>query len=142
VAAIDDWGTIRPSAFATTIIDLAQRGWLTITEEGDTHRFTRTQQTSHEVPINSFEHKVLWRLFPPGRFTVTQEELIDEAKDDPSGSSAWMSSFRKAVAEAYRAQGYHDHSGCLPWVVQIVLVLVMAATTAVAFALGAWIGAA
>ena len=33
VAAIDDWGVISPSAFASTVIDLAQRGWLTVTEE-------------------------------------------------------------------------------------------------------------
>jgi hypothetical protein len=142
IAAVDGWGAIRPTAFATTIIDLAQRGWLTITEEGGTHRFTRSQQTTDEVPINSFEHKVLWRLFPEGRASVTQDELIDEAKADPTESSAWMSEFRGEVGEAYGALGYHDHSGCAPWLVNVALVLLGAATTVVALALGAWLGAA
>jgi hypothetical protein len=142
VAAIDDWGTVRPAAFATTILDLAQRGWLTITEEGATHRFTRSQQTTDEVPINAFEHKVLWRLFPEGRSSVTQDELVDEATDDRTEAAAWMTDFRSQVGDAYNALGYHDHSGCAPWFVNLALVLVTAATTAVAIALGGWVGAA
>ena len=38
VAAIDDWGVISPSAFASTVIDLAQRGWLTVWREPGGHR--------------------------------------------------------------------------------------------------------
>ena len=141
IAAVDSWGTIRPAAFATTIIDLAQRGWLTITDEGATHRFTRSQQTTDEVPINAFEHKVLWRLFPEGRPTVTQDELVDEATDDRTEAATWMSDFRGQVGEAYNALGYEDHNGCAPWLVNLVLVLITAGTTVVALAFGAWFGA-
>jgi uncharacterized membrane protein len=142
VAAIDDWGTISPAAFANTVIDLAQRGWLSITEEGDGHRFTRTQQTADEVPLRPYENRVLWRLFEGGRASVTQEELVDEAKDDRTASASWMSELKQEIRLDYDAQHYQERGRATPWLIHATVLLVVGAAAAVAVLLQAWIGAA
>lgn len=140
VGAIDDWGVIDSKAFAATLIDLAQRGWLTITEEEDGHRFTRTQQTTDELPLRDYESKALWKLFDGGRATVTQDELVDEAKAARTSSAEWMSSFKAQVKADYDAQQYQAKHGCLPWLLWVVLVLVCGGTAALAFLMTAWVG--
>jgi uncharacterized membrane protein YgcG len=142
VAAIDDWGVVSPSAFASTVIDLAQRGWLTITEEPGGHRFTRSQQTTDELPLRDYESQVLWRLFEGGRATVTQDELVEEAKGDRTGSAAWMTSFKAQVRGDYDAQQYQERHRPAPWMVHLLILLAVGGAAVAAFALGAWIGAA
>ena len=46
-----------------------------------------SQQTEDELPLRDYESKALWRLFNDGRPTVTQDELVDEAKDDRTSSA-------------------------------------------------------
>lgn len=140
IAAIDDWGVVGSDAFATTVLDLAQRGWLTITEEGGGHRFTRTQQTEDELPLRSFESKALWKLFAGSRPTVTQEELVEEAKDNRESSSAWMSSFKSDIQSDYNAQAYQEKKGCLPYLLHLALVGILALAAVVAIALGSVLG--
>jgi uncharacterized membrane protein YgcG len=142
IAAIDDWGVIDSKAFATTVVDLAQRGWLTITEENGGHRFTRSQQTEDELPLRGYESKVLWKLFDGGRPTVTQDQLVAEARADRSESATWMTSFKGEVRSDYQAQGYQAKQGCLPWLLHAVIVLVVGGTAVAAFLLQAWIGGA
>jgi uncharacterized membrane protein YgcG len=142
VAAIDDWGVVNSSAFASTVIDLAQRGWLTVTEEPAGHRFTRSQQSADELPLRDYESQVLWRLFDNGRSTVTQDQLVDEAKDDRTGSATWMQSFKAAVRRDYDAQQYQERNRPAPWGLHALIVLAIGGAAVAAFAFGAWIGAA
>ena len=103
VAAIDDWGVISPSAFASTVIDLAQRGWLTVTEEPGGHRFTRTQQTTDELRCATTSRRCSGGCSPV-EGGHTQDELVDEAKDDRTASATWMQSFKAQVRADYDAQ--------------------------------------
>ena len=140
VASIDDWGGVDSKSFAATLVDLAQRGWLVITPEGDDHRFTRTDKAEGE-PLKDYEAAVLWRLFPVGRHTVTQDELTSEAKASRSVSAAWLSGFRSQVKADYDAQGYQARTGCVPWLLHLLVVITLGAVTIGAFALQAWVGA-
>ena len=142
VAAIEGWGVVDSHAFANTVLDLAQRGWLTITEEGTGHRFTRSQQTTDELPLRDYESKALWRLFEDGRPTVTQDELVDEATDDRAASATWMGAFKVQIQHDYSQQHIQEKKGCGPIFFHVLLVLVLAGTCAVAIAFGAWVGAA
>lgn len=139
VASIDDWGAIDSKAFVATIVDLAQRGWLTITPEGDDHRFTRSTKAEGE-PLRDYEAAVLWRLFPVGRPTVTQRGLTDEAKADPELSAAWMRGFRSQVKVEYDSHGYEARNGCLPWLLHAALVVVLGVVGVAGLALQAWVG--
>jgi uncharacterized membrane protein len=140
IAAVDDWGVVGNDAFATTVLDLAQRGWLTITEEGGGHRFTRTQQTEDEMPLRSFESKALWKLFENGRPTVTQDELVDEAKASRTSSSSWMSGFKSQIQNEYNQQQYQEKKGCLPYVLHFGLVGLLALLAVGALVFGSLVG--
>jgi uncharacterized membrane protein YgcG len=139
IASIDDWGGVDSKAFAATLVDLAQRGWLAITPEDDDHRFTRSQKVDGE-PLTDYEAAVLWRLFPVGRHTVTQEELTDEARTERTVSAAWLRGFRAQVKADYDAQGYQARTGCLPWLLHAVILVVVGLVAAGALGVRAWIG--
>jgi len=141
IASVDDWGGVDNKAFAATVVDLAQRGWLTITADGDGHRFTRTQKAEGE-PLKEYEAGVLWRLFAGGRPTVTQDELTDEAKAERTVSAGWMSAFRSQVRADYDVQGYQARTGCLPWLLHVLVIAVLGLVGAGALGLEAWVGGA
>ncbi|MBA2497855.1 MAG: DUF2207 domain-containing protein [Acidimicrobiia bacterium] len=149
IGAVESWGGVETKAFASIVIDLAQRGWLTITEEardgflGDSteFRFTRSGPPTDDV-VRPYEAAVLARVFAGGgRDSVTQEELKREAELDRTGSAAWISELKRDVATDYGAQGYESKNGCLPWVLHGVVVLVVLAAGAGAAALGSPVGA-
>lgn len=142
VAAVDSFGAVGQGAFAQTVLDLAQRGWLTITEEGDDHRFTRSQQTEDEKPLRDYESKVLWRLFPDGQPTITQDQLVSQAKADRTGSAEWMSSFKAMVTADYESKQYQEKHGCGPWLLHFALVGVLALCCVVGLGTGSLIGLA
>jgi uncharacterized membrane protein len=141
IASLDDWGTVDSKAFASTVIDLAQRGWLTITEQDDDYVFTRSQKAEGE-DLRDYEARVLWRLFPTGRAAVSQDELADEATESRTSSAAWMQEFRQEVAADYQAQGYMQHNGCLPWLLYFVVFAAVTALGVLALVVGAWFGIA
>lgn len=149
IGAVESWGGVETKAFASIVIDLAQRGWLTITEE--THdgflrdstefRFTRSGPPRNDV-VRPYEAAVLARLFAGGaRESVTQGELKSEAERDRTGSTAWMTQLKGDVASEYARQGYESRNGCLPWALHAVVVLVVLAAGIGAAVLGSPIGA-
>jgi uncharacterized membrane protein YgcG len=139
VASVDDWGAVDSKSMVATIVDLAQRGWLTIAEEGDDHRFTRSTKAEGE-PLKDYEAGILWRLFPSGRHSVTQDELTEEAKADRTVSASWLSSWRSQVKADYDSHGFEAKTGCLPWLVHLLLVLVLGAIGVGGLVLQAWVG--
>src|SRR5438045_868137 len=84
------YGSGSTDALAATLIDLAQRGWLTIAEEHTEtsvlhrdktdYRFARTPKT--DGALTDYESKLLWRIFPNGG-TILQSELVADAKASP-----------------------------------------------------------
>ncbi|MEY2590603.1 MAG: hypothetical protein QOJ67_2587 [Acidimicrobiaceae bacterium] len=133
--ALRAFGGVSADAFSATLIDLAQRGWLTITEEhGETgilhrdtvdYRFTRTAKM--EGPLNEYETMLLWRLFPNGG-SVTQDELVEQAKADRNQSAEWMNKFKAAVGRDFAARGFVDKGHGLKWLLHFLTILVLGAT--------------
>ncbi|MGH2684992.1 MAG: DUF2207 family protein, partial [Actinomycetota bacterium] len=107
------------TAFAATVVDLAQRGFLTITEarqdrlllpDKTDFRFER-KDGADSVPgrqndqLLPYERKVLDRLFATGDVT-TQSELIDWAKSAPTTANSFWTGFQSAVKADIKGRDY------------------------------------
>jgi uncharacterized membrane protein len=145
--ALRAFGSVSNDAFSATLIDLAQRGWLTITEEhaetGILHRdktdyrFTRTPK--EDAPLTDYESKLLWRLFPNGG-TITQSELVDDAKSTPQASAAWLDDFKGSIHADFAGAGYVDQGHLVKWLLHALTIVVVAGAGAIAVAVGALLG--
>jgi uncharacterized membrane protein len=119
-----EYGSVSPDALSATLVDLAQRGWLTIAEEGDDHRFTRAATDPADDALAPFEASLLDRLFARGP-SVTKDEFVDHARGDRTASATWLRSFLGAIASEYRQRGYRARTGCLPYVLWTVVAVVL-----------------
>lgn len=141
-------GTVAPSqSMASTIVDLAQRGHLTIAEEvverfgpdKRFHRFTRREPRRPD-PLAPFEQALLSYVFADGD-TITTEEIEDRAKHDRSGSEAFLERWKHLVGQAYKAREYGDPGGVPQrWWMLAIVALVMIAAGVIALALGNMLG--
>jgi uncharacterized membrane protein len=125
------FGSVPNDAFTSTLIDLAQRGWLTITEQHTSgflgrdetdYVFTRTPKA--DGPLTEYENKVLWRLFPNGG-SVTQEDLVEQARSDRQASAAWMQDFKGEVHADYATKGYVDTGHATKWLLHGLTILLL-----------------
>ena len=83
--ALMEWGVVDTDAFSTTVVDLAQRGYLTIEEtEDDDHRFTATDKPA--TGLLGLREQVLTKLFEDGR------------PDQPEGADRWAKADRTDAA--------------------------------------------
>ena len=145
--ALRSFGSVSNDAFSATLIDLAQRGWLTITEEHsetailhrDTtdYRFTRTPK--QDAPLTDYESKLLWRLFPNGG-TITQSELVADAKSTPKASAAWLEDFKRSIQTDFAQRGYVDRGHLVKWLLHLLTIAVVAGGGVLAVAVGAVLG--
>ncbi len=113
IAAAQKWGATDGSALAGTLVDLAQRGYLTIEEQRterfgpDTtvHVFHSTQPRGRPgfplaTPLESWEHDLLARVFR-GQPTATSDQFTQDARDNRSEATTWWTSWKAAVVGAY-----------------------------------------
>jgi uncharacterized membrane protein len=138
VQAINSWGAVGGEAFAATTVDLAQRGWLTISETtrdrwfGDSTDYVFSATGRATDQLTDFESAVLHRLFT-GRAAVSQSELLAEARSDRAGASAWFNEFKAMIKQAYDAKGYDEKGRCGLWAIQGLLIAGVALIGVVAF---------
>ena len=143
--AILEWGYVDTDAFSATVVDLAQRGYLTIEEKEDDHAFTATDKSREG--LLDFEQKVLKRLFENGDQT-SQKQLTNWAKAHRSTAASWLESFKSSVVKDYEAKGYQVKGQVLPWLLYLGVVAAVGLFGVVAFvneahlAGGAAVGAA
>jgi uncharacterized membrane protein len=145
--ALRSFGTVSNDAFSATLIDLAQRGWLTITEEHSEttvlhrdktdYRFTRTPK--QDAPLTDYESKLLWRLFPNGG-TITQSELVADAKSTPKASAAWLDDFKSSISGDFSSRGYVDRGHLVKWLLHLLTIIVVGGAGVLAVAAGALLG--
>jgi len=117
--ALLQWGLVDTDAFSATVVDLAQRGHLTIAETEDDHTFTATGQD--RGGLLDFENKVLKRLFGDGPQT-SQKALTAWAKSHRTNAANWLESFQKQVVQAYEAKGYQVKGQMAGWLLYLLLV--------------------
>ena len=129
--ALMDWGYVDTDAFSATVVDLAQRGYLTIEEIGNDHTFTATGKAPDG--LLDFESKVLKRLFDDGRET-SQRQLTAWAKAHRTNAANWLESFKKQVVKAYDGRGYQVKGQVAGWVLYLLLVGLLSVFAAVAIA--------
>ncbi|MBL8777041.1 MAG: DUF2207 domain-containing protein [Acidimicrobiales bacterium] len=129
--ALLNWGTVSPTAFATTTVDLAQRGFLTITEtpgEGGLfgskteYRFDwQGKDTSGLLP---FERDLLGTLFQTGQ-SVTQTEFTAWARAHQSESAKFWSRFQKQVGDEFDQRGYVARNRPMPYLIHFAVIAVV-----------------
>jgi uncharacterized membrane protein len=130
-------GTIKPEAFSATVMDLAQRGHLTITETKEHHllhdkkdwRFTSTESDDH---VSGYEKRILNRLFHDGP-TTTQSELTAWAKGHPTEAKSFWNGFEKGVNADLKKRQYVRGGRFLPYFLDFVLVVVVGAAGFVSY---------
>ena len=139
------WGHVRPLAFGATVIDLAQRGWLTITEEKidrailpdkKDYRFHKEPEPSAEK-LADFEERVMKRLFHDGD-EISQSELTTWAAAHTSTAQKWWQGFRNAVDDAYDRKKYQQSQRGLVFTVNLLTATLVAGAGALAMIAHAW----
>jgi uncharacterized membrane protein len=105
------WGSVPPVALSATIVDLAQRGHLTI-EELRKDRWIlpdaidwKLTRSASEDALRPFEHEVLERLFEEGAET-TQSEFEDWCKRHRTSADRWWRSVQQKLKTELRERRY------------------------------------
>jgi uncharacterized membrane protein len=129
--ALEDWGSVDTDALSATIVDLAQRGYLTITETEKDHTFAATDKSRDG--LLAFERMAMTKLFENGNET-SQSQLTAWAKANRTSAASWLSSFTKAVVKCYEAKGYQVKGQAAGWVLYLLLVAVLGGFAAIAIA--------
>jgi uncharacterized membrane protein len=132
IEAFEGWGSVPRTAFSSTLVDLAQRGFLTITEQvherigRDKVDYTfATTGKADDGTLTDYEQSVLTRLFRHGA-TITQEQLTDDATEHRTEAVSWWNSFEKKVkADLSGRQWLNDKGHVRPFCLHFLLILVL-----------------
>ncbi|MEA3076719.1 MAG: hypothetical protein QOF60_1627, partial [Actinomycetota bacterium] len=139
-------GTIRPEAFSATVMDLAQRGHLTIEETKEHHllrdkkdwRFTKLESDDQ---LASYEKRILDRFFHDAPVT-TQSELTAWAKAHQTQAKSFWDGFEKGVNADLKTRRYIKGGRFLPYLLNFLLAIAVAGAGVVAIGSGLAKGAA
>jgi uncharacterized membrane protein len=127
--ALEDWGYVDTDAFSATIVDLAQRGYLTIEETEKDHKFTATDKS--RGGLLEFERMALSKVFENGDES-SQKQITAWAKAHRTTAASWLSSFTNAVVKSYAAKGYQVKGQVAGWVLYLGLVALLGGFAAIA----------
>ena len=129
LANLSKGGVNLGDAIGATIIDLAQRGHLTIREEKVerlgpdkvVRHLTRTGKA--DADLAAFEQRLMSFVFRAGPET-TVDEITERAKRDLTAAKAFATGFPVDIGHAYQARAYKAKgSGGGKWVVILALVV-------------------
>jgi uncharacterized membrane protein len=135
-----NFGKVEGRAMASTMVDLAQRGYLTITEqEGkrfgrnkDVYTFTATTpkpRAGHPLPppLTPWEADLLATTFQ-GQNETTSEAFEDWAKANQTTSAKFWNGWKSAVSDDMKARGYVETGRAGVWLtaVGIIAALIVA----------------
>ncbi|MBW3537546.1 MAG: DUF2207 domain-containing protein [Actinobacteria bacterium] len=138
------YGALDGAALAATIVDLAQRGALQITEErGDRDVGGavewRFDSGRHPGGLRPFEQKTLQKLFENGS-TSTFSGLAAWTQQNPAVARRWWSDFADLVNDEFRSRGYVESGPAFPVVLNLGVAMVVLALSISALVLGAIAG--
>ncbi|HEX2850122.1 MAG TPA: DUF2207 domain-containing protein [Acidimicrobiales bacterium] len=111
VPTLFNWGTVEPVALSATIVDLAQRGHLTIEEIRTDRRVLpdkvdwRFTWKDDREPVRDFEAAVLAQLFQDGP-TTTQSEFTAWARAHQTDAQRWWDDVKREIRKGFKAKGY------------------------------------
>ncbi len=118
------FGKVPPLAFAATLVDLAQRGHLVITEERSPRllrsdkvewRFSRARSEDRRPgtapdPLLPYEQRALTQLFAAGD-PVSQSEFVAWGNRNAKRAQAFWREFQRSVTREVKARRYLEHRG-------------------------------
>lgn len=148
VIMLREWGDVTPQVLSATIVDLAQRGHLTIEEirkdrmilpDKVDWRFTRTRPAT-DAPLLSFEAKIRDRLFALGS-TVTQSEFEAWCKSNRTTADRWWDAVTEAAKDSFRSRRYIEGGKGPVFAANVLCALAVGALGVLALANSLWIGA-
>jgi uncharacterized membrane protein len=141
------FGDVDSSAFSATVVDLAQRGYLRITEER-TDRFIGKDKVSYRFDtlrhadvdgLEPWERSLMQRLFD-GVESSTQDDLTTWARANQSEAQSFWTSFRHGIKQEVKDAGYLSQHRALPFLLAFGVVLGLAGFGVLVFAAGSALG--
>jgi uncharacterized membrane protein len=120
------FGTVGGPAFASTVIDLAQRGWITISEQTverfgpDKTVYSFRWAGKGKEPLLPYERSLLQHLFR-GAAEVTSEQFEAWARTNPGTAQTFWSTWKKEVSDDVTTHGYIETGRIAPWLAFITL---------------------
>ncbi|MEA3076588.1 MAG: hypothetical protein QOF60_1496 [Actinomycetota bacterium] len=139
------WGTVQPVALSATIVDLAQRGHLTIEETRQDRliladkvdwKLTRKQQ---DEPLRPFEQAVLRQLFVDGPET-TQSDFADWCRNHRTDAMRWWQDVQAKVKADFAERKYIEGGKGVAYALNILAGLAVVIAGVGAVGAGAPIG--
>ncbi len=138
------WGTIGAAGFSATVLDLAQRGFLTVREVRvdrvllpDRVDYELTETTQDRSTIKAFERTTLEQVFASGP-TVLQSEIAKYARKHQSEAQARWKSFQANAGTSLRNRRYINGDRSAPFVCNIGIAVVIGLGGAAALAVRLW----
>jgi uncharacterized membrane protein len=123
------FGRVDGTAFASTVLDLARRGYLTIRHEHierfgpdeDLYHFTWTGKGTD--PLSPYEADLLQNLFR-GQNAVTSKEFASWARSHPGEAQSFWRGWKKKVSDDLRVRGYIETGRIGVWLIHVVSIVV------------------
>jgi uncharacterized membrane protein len=149
VSMLRNWGTVSPSVLSATLVDLAQRGHLTIEEIREDRRilpdkvdwrFTAsTAALARGDALLPFEATILARVFALGP-SVKQSEITAWCRSDRTSAQRWWQDVQMEARAAFRAKGYIEGGKGPVYAANVVGAVVVGAVGIGALSVGALVG--
>jgi uncharacterized membrane protein len=139
------WGTIGPAAFSSTILDLAQRGFLQVREVREDrmllsdkvdYELTRTDKSRDE--LKGFERSALDQVFADGS-PVMQSDIARNARSHQTESLGRWNDFKADASSSLRMRRYINGHRSKPFLLNILSAVVVGAAGVGALALRVWV---
>jgi uncharacterized membrane protein len=111
VIMLRTWGTVTPQVLSATIVDLAQRGYLTIEELRADRRILPDKvdweftQVERDDDLRPFERAVLGRLFANSR-VITQSEFERWCQSHRTSADRWWDGVREKARREFKDRTY------------------------------------
>ncbi len=130
VSSTLEFGRVDGSAFSSTVVDLAQRGFLTIDETTEerigpdkTAYHFRWTGNSRE-PLQPYEQLALDHIFR-GRAEASSDEFAKWARSHPGTAQEFWSKWKRLVRTDVTTRGYLETGRPGPWIALVFLLLVL-----------------
>jgi uncharacterized membrane protein len=142
VPTLMHWGDVQPIALSATIVDLAQRGFLTITETHEDHLILkdktdwRLTQQAHDEPLRPFEAAVLGQLFGEGPET-TQSAFAHWCRNHRTDADRWWRDVKSKVKADFDARAYLEGGKGAAYAINVLVAFVVIGLSIAAVAAGA-----
>ena len=145
VVALMNWGAISPAAFSATILDLAQRGFLTVREVkidrallADRTDYEMTATDGNPSTLKAFERTALEQVFASGS-PVMQSEIAKYSRAHQTESLARWNSFKADAATSLRSRKYINGHRSKPFLLNIAAAVVVGLIGFGAIGVKAWV---